>query len=321
MNKFLIGFLTALVVITIVGCSSILKSNEGVFGKAQKADDALDAKIRLVENAQAQKNEERLSHIGAWSKGGVEHSLAKVTNAPPEVVVAKEMNERVEALAGNPDFKEVQAIEVIVDNLLSKVDATKLAGEKALAVKDKEINKLQTTIKQLDSQREDEIAKAFAQADLNAQKADQYQATLNQMDKFFGLGAVFYGLKRFVVSSMWVLGIGSVLFLILRVFASSNPIAGAVFEIFSRVGSWVINIVEMVLPKAAEKAGHIAIKIADGYKSALTKVVDGIQMAKSKATAAGKPASLQDALDEAEKTMTAEEKDIIEELKKALNWK
>ena len=48
-----------------------------------------------------QVNEDTLDIIRAWSKGGVEYSLDQIkTNVPPEVVTAKKMNERIEALAG-----------------------------------------------------------------------------------------------------------------------------------------------------------------------------------------------------------------------------
>ena len=139
MKKFLYGFVAALTVTLLVGCSSILNNNEGVFGKAQKADDAVGAQVRLIENAQAQVNEDTLDIIGAWSKGGVEYSLDQIkTNVPPEVVTAKKMNERIEALAGQPNFNQVKEVESIVDNLLAQTESVRKSGEKELASKDKE---------------------------------------------------------------------------------------------------------------------------------------------------------------------------------------
>ena len=130
--------------------------------RQQATNEKADTKIRVVENQQAQANEDKLAHIGTWSQGGVEHALNKITNeVPPEVTVAKEMNARVEALAGKPDFKEVELIKGIVDDLLSQVQTTRVEGEKQLALKDKQISVIQAQDKQLDAQRENEIAKCI----------------------------------------------------------------------------------------------------------------------------------------------------------------
>ena len=258
-----------------------MDNNQGVFGKAQVTNEKADTKIRVVENQQAQANEDKLVHIGAWSQGGVEHALNKITNeVPPEVTVAKEMNARVEALAGKPDFKEVELIKGIVDDLLSQVQTTRVEGEKALAQKDKEIAAIQAQDKQLITQRENEIASCVNSVRCQRQGADQYKATLNDMDKWGGLGAVWYGLHKFIVRMAWVLGIGGVLFFILRILASSNPIAGAIFNIFEQMGSWAVNTISLILPKALSIAGNVSTEVYNGTKSALTSIVDSVETVK-----------------------------------------
>ncbi len=320
-NKFFYGFISAIALILAVGCSTLLDNNEGVFGKAQATNQKADTKIRVVENQQAQSNEDKLAHIGAWSQGGVEHALNQITNdVPKEVVVAKEMNARVEALAGKPDFKEVELIKGIVDDLLSQVQTTRVEGEKALALKDKQIAVIQAQDKQLDAQRENEIASALQQSDVNAKVADQYKATLNDMDKWGGLGAVWYGLHKFIVRMAWVLGIGGVLFFILRILASSNPIAGAIFNIFEQMGSWVVNTISLVLPKALSIAGNVSTEVYNGAKSALTSVVDSVETVKLQEKASGKPATIEDLLNAAEATMTPADKAQVEKIKLELGW-
>ena len=80
MNKFLLGFISSLIIIGMLGCSSILHNNEGVFGKAQANHLQSDTKIRVVENQQAKANEDKLFRIGAWSSGGVGYALNQITN-------------------------------------------------------------------------------------------------------------------------------------------------------------------------------------------------------------------------------------------------
>lgn len=282
----------SLVVVTMLllstSCSSLLKNNQGIFGKASQKNAEVGKEIRLTENAQAQANEDKLSHIGALAAGGVQYSLDQIkSNVPPQVAVAKEMNERVEALAGKPDFTEVKGIQTIVDQLLSETDKVRKDGERALAEKDKEITAIQEADKTLDEQREGQISQALADANINAQKADQYQATLQDMDKFGGLGAIWYGLHKLIVRMAWILGIGGGLFLVLRVLAFSNPLAASVFSIFSIVGSWVINTVEYIFPKALDAAGFVAKAAYNDAQTALNEVITGIQTAE----ASGKPIS------------------------------
>lgn len=320
-NRFLYGFISALALIVMMGCASLLNNNQGVFGKAQQTNQKVDAQIRLTENQQAQSNEQKLAHIGAWAQGGVQYSLDKITNdIPQEVTVAKQMNARVEALAGKPDFTEVEGIKSIVDELTSQTEKVRLAGEKALAEKDKQIAKIQDDDKKLDAQREQQIAGALQQADANAKVADQYKATLNDMDKWGGLGAVWYGLHKFVVRMAWVLGIGGVLFLILRLLASANPIAGAIFSVFDQIGSWAVHCISVIFPKAVSLAGNVATKTYNEAKSALTSIVDSVETVKIQSAASGKPATIEDLLNTAELSMTPADKALVENIKLQLGW-
>jgi len=154
-----------------------------------------------------------------------------------------------------------------------------------------------------------------------AAAADAYKVELDKMNKWFGLGAIWYGLKRLIISSMWILGIGGVLFIILRLVSYSNPVAASIFSIFSTIGSWFVRGIEFLLPKAVALAGNTANKVFNVYKSTLWKIVDGIQTIKDRANASGKEPSINEMLDEVAKSMNSDEKAIVDEIKKALNWK
>jgi hypothetical protein len=146
------------------------------------------------------------------------------------------------------------------------------------------------------------------------------------MDSWFGLGAVGYGLKRFITSAMWILGIGGLVFLLLRAFAASNPIIGSIFAIVEQMFSWVINTVRVIAPKATKVAGFTETKVSDGYKNTLSKVIDAIETVKVKQDAAVKAGALantviDDIMAEAGHTMNQDDKDRVTEAKKALLWK
>ncbi len=321
MNKFTKGFLAAISIIAIVGCSSLLKQNDGVFGKSQAAVQKVDAQVQVIDNKESQLKDDKLTHIGAFAKGGVQYSLDKITNNPPkEVTTAKQMNERVEALANQPDFNEVQSIEGIVDDLTSGNQSIIDEGKKNLAEKDKQIGDLQTQYAQLQAQHAKEISLAMTQANEIAKKADQYKSTLGQMDSWFGLGAVWYGAHRFLTITMWVLIIGFVLFIILRLLAGSNPIAAAIFGIFEQAVSCVVHAISFIFPKALSLAGHVSVELYDGAKSALKSIVDSVETVKLQGNASGTPPTVEDLLNTAELSMTPEDKALIEKIKLELGW-
>ena len=58
------------------------------------------------------------------------------------------------------------------------------------------------------------------------------------------------GLCSFGAHIFWVLLIGIILYIALRIFAATNPVAAAVFGVFTRIGSLVIQLVEYIAPKS-----------------------------------------------------------------------
>jgi len=322
MNNFVKGFLVALSITVIAGCASVLDNNQGIFGKSQTAVQKVDTKVQVINDQESVAKDTKLTEIGAYAKGGVEYALNKIpsTNVTREVTAAKAMNLRVEALANQPDFTEVKGIETIVDELTSQIEIVRQQGEDALGIKDKQIITLQDQYKQLEIQKSKEVSVAFAQANEIAKTADQYKATLGQMDSFFGLGAVWYGFHKFFITSLWVLGIGLVLFIILRLLAGANPIAGAIFGIFEQAVSCVIHAIDWIFPKALSLAGQVSSEVYNGTKSALTSLVDSVETVKLQGDASGTPPTIQDLLNAAEVNMTPADKAMIEKIKLELGW-
>jgi len=237
------------------------------------------------------------------------------------------MNNRIEALAGKPDFKETEAIKEIVNSLMSEIADVRNSGEKALAEKDKEISHLELQVRNLNAQREDEISNAMSIAQVNARERDQYKATLNQMDSWFGLGAIFYGAKRLIVSAAWILGIGGALFIVLRFASNTNPIAKSIFSIFETIGSWFVHLIKGVVgTKAVEGANYVASDRFDAYKKTLYKLIDCVETLRNEqkrmvadALASNKPAddvfTVDELMDDLSKTMGDSDKKLITDIK------
>lgn len=289
-------------------------------GKAARAEEKSRARVVNVENQQIANNANKLDAIAGLAYG-TDYALSKVNEPPREVTVARDINQRVISLSGSPTVEKMKEMQETIDKLTSMLAIERDQGKKKLDERDAEITALQAEGKALALAKESEIRKYMLTAQEMAANADAYKAALGEYQGWFGLKAVFKGLWQFVKTSMWFLLGGSILFIILRNASFSNPIAASIFSIFTTMASWVINIIQTLVPKAVEAAGHTANNVFNVYKSTLWKIVDGIQVVKDRATANGQKPDLNAVLDEVAKTMNADEKAIVDEIKKALNWK
>ena len=315
MRTFIISIFVVVGLLFITSCATF--TNKGV---AAKNEEAGRARIANVEAQQTGNLANKIDTIAGLAYG-TDYALSKVNEPPREVQVARDMNQRIVSLAGSPTIDKMKEMQETIDKLTSMLATERDAGKVKLAEKDAEISVLQSESKALAVAKDSEVRRYMLAAQEAAAAADAYKVELDKMNQWLGLGAVFYGLKKFVISSMWILGIGGILFVILRIVSYSNPVAASIFSIFSTIASWFIRGIEFLVPKAVEVAGHTANAIVNGYKSTLWKLVDSIQMSKERARAAGKEPSITEMLDEAAKTMNSEEKAIVEDIKKALNWK
>lgn len=285
----------------VSGCSSIKslfhgKSTDKVEKQAAKID-KIDEKVELV-------NKNKLAEVSGLSYG-VGYSLNKSTNTEPAVTVAKELNLRVESLAGLPQFEQQKAMVELVENLISN----NVQGKILLSRKDKQLIDLQAEEVVLLKQKDIEVDKALA---LSKQVAMEDDASKNQLSKYtswFGLGAIFLGFKQLLFTGIWFIVIFGVIFLILRLAAASNPICGILFSIFDTIGAMVIHAVQMLAPKALTM-------VQSAENSALKKVTDAIQWSKS--TGINDVNAITEQLS---KVMTPKETAVIDKIKADLNYK
>jgi len=315
MKKFILPFLLGMMILAASSCT--IFTNKGA---AAKAEEKSRAKIVNVEVQTKFNNAEKLESIAGLAYG-TGYALSKVNDPPKEVGVAMDLNQRIVSLAGSPTVEKMKEMQTMIDKLTSLLATERKEGKQLLETKDIIISALQNETKALVTAKEIEISKYITTAQQLAATADGYKAELQEYQGWFGLRAVFKGLWQFIKSSMWILGIGSILFIILRIVSMSNPIAASIFSIFNIMGSWIVNIIKLIVPKAVEMAGHTTNHLFDAYKSTMWKLVDGIQIVKERATAAGKAPNLNEVLDEVSKSMNSDEKAIVDEIKKELNWK
>jgi Na+-transporting methylmalonyl-CoA/oxaloacetate decarboxylase gamma subunit len=254
---------------------------------------------------------------------GIQHSLNQVTNPPIQVETAKSLNERVVSIVGSPHIDEINRIKATVDLLNSAVEEERKKGQQLLAQRDEIINKLQKEKLELNDRYDDQLWQMSDKAKKVAEEADAAKSTLNSMSGMFGLNAVIWGLKKFFISAFTAIIIFVVIFIILRLLATVNPIAAAAFSIFDMIGSVIISMFKGLTPKAFEMSNLISKQKFDEYKSPLIKIIDVIQDVKiEQEKYPEKTFNIQkDILDQLDRDMDKPEKDLIDDVLRELRWK
>jgi len=249
--------LIGLIALSFVGCSSV----KGIFGKSSTAVEKQNVQISKVEDKLDVVTDNKVNQISQLSFG-VNDSLNRMTNKPIQVLVAEELNERVLSLSGLPTIEQQKAMVQLVTDLVSN----NVAGKIELQNKDKELSALQNEETILIKQKDKELDKALELSKTIALKADTTQSELDKYQGFWGLSAVFLGLKSFILHSFWTLLICLVIFIVLRVAAATNPFANAIFGLFQSLGAVCIHMIESLIPSS--------MTTLEGAKADVKKVGD-----------------------------------------------
>ena len=315
MKRFLILFMGLL----LSGCFSTIKpakqidDNQKAIAKEEKKVDATVVEI--------EKNDKGKRIQTSTLAQGIQYSLNQVTNPPIQVDTAKSLNERVVSIVGSPHIDEINRIKATVDLLNSAVEEERKKGLELLAKRDEVINKLQKEKVELNEQYDDQLLQLTSKAKEVAKEADQNKAVLDSMSGMFGLNAVFWGLKKFIFSALTTIAIFIVVFIILRLLATVNPIAAAAFSIFDMIGSLFVSLFKGLTPKAFEMNDFVHKDKVDEFKSPLVKIIDVIQELKEKQKeSSDRVYPLTEILKRFDNEMDSHEKDLIKDILKEQKW-
>ena len=308
-----------LLLFLVTGCFSTIKP-------AKQIDDnqkTIAKEEKKVDNTllEIEKNDKGKRIQTSGLSVGIQHSLNQVTNAPVRVDTARKLNERVISIVGSPHIDEIKRIKATVDLLNSALVEERKKGEELLAQRDDIINKLQKEKSELNQKYDDQLWQLTDKAKEVAKEADQNKAVLDSMSGMFGLNAVFWGLKKFVISALTTILVVIVVFIILRLLATVHPAAAAAFSIFNMFGSTIISIVKALTPKAFEMCNFATKEKVEEFKSPLVKIVDVIQELKEKQKESpDKIYPLAEILKRFDKEMDSHEKDLIDNILKEQKW-
>ena len=316
MNKFFILLLS----ISLLGCSSTIRSAKQVSATQEsvnKQEDKIDKTYdKIIKNESDKKIQTSVLATG------IQYSLNQVTNNTIEVETAKSLNERVISIVGSPHLDEVKRIKATVDLLNSAIEEERKKGEQLLLQRDKIIEKLQKEKEDLKDLYDDQLWQMSDKAKEIAKSHDEKQATIDTMGGMFGLNAVFWGIKKFFFSCLTAIIIFVVVFIILRLLSTINPIAGAIFGIFNMMGSLVLGLIKGLTPKSFELMHFAPAAQVDKYKSPLIKIVDVIQDFKEKQKDnKSKTFTLDEILKKFDADMDTHEKELVDEILIEQKWR
>jgi hypothetical protein len=283
-------------------------STSGTYGERSIKEDAGKSKIEQVDKSINNNNIKRLDYIGEYSYG-IQYSLDQTNN----IIMIEQLNKRIQSLSNLPSIEKMKSMELLVNEL-------KTNNNTLLLKKDTEIEILQNKNKQLTIDKDTAVNNYIILAHNASLQADTFQVSLNEYKGWFGLKAVWLGLVQFTTTSFWTLIIIGVILLVLRIFTSTNPIAGAIFSIFNVIGGYFIKFIKVLIPKAVEYSGNIATTAYTNMKSLLTKIVDNIQALKDMQTKLGHDITLKELFVELDKSLDVNEKEVIDKIKKGLGY-
>lgn len=310
--------LTLIVICGLVvttSCSSV----KGIFGKSSSQETKQAGKIDNVQKAQKRNADAKMDNVAVLASG-TGYALDKVENGELAVDIAKDLNKRVESLAGKPDLDAEKEMWKLIDNLTSSNATLRAQGIKGLEKKDLEIKLVQEETRTLLTAKDLEIDKYMRLSKDNALLADTRKAELSEYQGFWGLSAVGKGLWQFVSTLAWWLLGGSVVFFILRFASMSNPIAASIFGVLEHMVSWVINTIAVIFPKALNMAGTVSKDLYNSSQALLKKIIDSLQNLKDLQTKLGHDITLKELFVELDKSMDANEKEVISKIKKELGY-
>ncbi len=246
----LTGFLLGVCWSLIVGCQTASDRQ----AKDQKKIEAKKEQIAAVDEAKVKEASAMVA--------GTTAALDKVTNAPPAVQVAKDLNARAAALIP-ATYADQVAMRELVAKLLSENEKLRTEGAKELAARDNHVVGLESKLGKLEDQMQD----LEKQRDDNAKKAAE-------------LASKWQGLIRTI---WWIAG-GLIALVVLPPLLSifGGPVGAGIATALGKVVGGTVGFVVKKLPGAVEGAGVVVKEKYDESQKALKDVIMGVQQLRSK---------------------------------------
>lgn len=300
-----------------IGCGTIVSKNEtGSLTKINK-------KITLINETEKKihQNETNKFNLISNFSYGIKYSLDNINTEEDydsAVYSSKLLNNRILSISGYPNIDDIKSMEDLVDKLKSDILTQQAKGIAELEKKDKEIMELLDAKEYLEKELEKANNNLSTAAIKISSENDKNKIVINEINSYYGLGAVYYGLKRFLTTCFVTILCVIIGYVVLRILATLNPIASAIFSVIESVFSYGIRFIKLLAPNSTKISGLSATVEVNKYKNTLSKVVDSIQVSVQNKEECD--VTLCDIKTELSKNMNSDDKIVINEIKNELKW-
>lgn len=299
------------------GCGTIVSKNET--GSLTKINKKL-TDITAVEKKVHQNETNKFNLISNFSYG-IKYSLDNINTEEDyesAVYSSKLLNNRILSISGYPNINDIKSMEDLVDKLKSDILTQQAKGIAELEKKDKEIMALLDNKAYLEKELEKANNKLSDTALKISSENDKNKIVINEINSYYGLGAIYYGLKRFLTTCFVTILCVIIGYVVLRILATLNPIASAIFSVIESIFSYGIRFIKLLAPNSTKISGLSATVEVNKYKNTLSKVVDSIQVSVQNKEECD--VTLCDIKTELSKNMNSDDKIVINEIKNELKW-
>jgi len=299
------------------GCGTIVSKNET--GSLTKINKKL-TDITTIEKKVHQNETNKFNLISSFSYG-IKYSLDNINTEEDydsAVYSSKLLNNRILSISGYPNIDDIKSMEELVDKLKSDILTQQAKGIAELEKKDKEIMALLDNKTYLEKELEKANNKLSDTALKISSENDKNKIVINEINSYYGLGAVYYGLKRFLTTCFVTILCVIIGYVVLRILATLNPIASAIFSVVESVFSYGIKFIKLLAPNSTKISGLSSTIEVNKYKNTLSKVVDSIQVSVQNKEECD--VTLCDIKTELSKNMNSDDKIVINEIKNELKW-
>ena len=247
--------------------------------------------VQTHTTAQIANTTQRLETIGALSVG-IDATI------PKQPDIALDLNKKVQTLAEQPTPAQVKQV---MDSITNQDARTALESRlEALIIEKRKISDQSTQII-------NNLSNANAELEEAKQQAEEDLADLKHPTT-----AIWYGVSTIIKRFFYSIVGFSIVFLLLRIFASSSPLVGSIFSIFEHSLAFVLKGLSQLFPRLLEFAGTTSTKLFVQHDSTLQKIVSSIETLKD---SGDKNITLDDLLDELSRRLDTDEKKIVADIK------
>lgn len=338
-KKIFAVFLIAFFVLVALPSCKTIQNGDGTKQVVEAAGKVTEAELNVAENT-----DKKMESIGEFSYGtslalNNIYSLPEFESLPMTFKLSLDAavltNNFVRELSPAPNSQKMLEMEEFIKKLTSELESERRSALNQSLIYENNITELNKQSAELQIKL-DQAEKSFKELTfslgekvdtLSTSLADEKSKTtdlngkLDKFDEGFGWYAIKHGIGIFLKKIMWItIGLG-VTFLVLKILASSNPIAASIFSVFESIIGFFIKGIFSLFPKAVKFSGNIDLPTFEKVRSSRDKLVDTIEsLYRIEQATPGKVYTLSEVFDELEKNMDESDKEEVKVALKKLGW-